>query len=92
MASIVATQVSTGASALGVTSSSSVASVSFAAIEVDFDHGVLAHKYVIVGTPSDSGLGQIAIEAIYHALLPGGSIKRVGYLHSSLLAPISGCK
>jgi hypothetical protein len=67
-----------------------MASVSFAATEVDFDHGVLAHKYVMVGTPSESGLGQIAIEAIYHALLPGGSIKRVGYLNSSLLAPISG--
>lgn len=52
----------------------------------------LQNKYVLIGAPSESGLGQIATEAIYHTLLPKGQIQRVGFLKSTLLTPIAGCE
>lgn len=52
----------------------------------------LQNKYVLIGAPSESGLGQIATEATYHTLLAKGQVQRVGYLKSTLLTPIAGCE
>lgn len=65
--------------------------IRFCSADVSFDLSLLQNKYVIVGAPSESGLGQIAVEAIYHVLKGKAQIQRVGYLQSPLLTPIAGC-
>lgn len=66
--------------------------ISFVPVDSNLDVSQLKDKYLVIGVPSESGLGQIAVEAMYHALLPSGAIRRIGYLKSHYLTPISGCK
>lgn len=79
--------------ATATTAAASVGAISFVPIGgTATTVEALQNKYVLIGAPSESGLGQIATEAIYHTLLANGQVERVGYLKSTLLTPIAGCE
>lgn len=78
--------------ATATTAAASVGAISFVPTGTATTVEALQNKYVLIGAPSESGLGQIATEAMYHTLLANGQVERVGYLKSTLLTPIAGCE